>query len=68
MLCYALIAASGVYVEVISNLGIGYRRLNDIDGLAEVGMSFVFVRVVVARNKKLALVSIFSNSSRIEVM
>jgi hypothetical protein len=43
MLCYALIAASGVYVEVISNFGIGHRRLNDSNGLTEVGLRFVFI-------------------------
>ena len=43
MLCYALIAASGVYVEVISNFGLGPRRLNDSNGLTEVGLRFVFI-------------------------
>jgi hypothetical protein len=43
MLCYALIAASGVYVEVISNFGIGHRRLNDSNGLTEVGLKFVLI-------------------------
>jgi hypothetical protein len=43
MLCYALIAASGVYVEVISNFGIGHRWLNDSNGSTEVGLRFVFI-------------------------
>jgi len=43
MLCYALIAASGAYVEVISNFGIGHGRLNDSNGLTEVGLIFVFI-------------------------